>query len=144
MLPSGDASGADCRCPLVSSPRLRSAPRLTFPTRRNDGVGHVTSKINICTQKCQTNHGKDVNGLTPSSPTNVLEGVIDALASSPQLGLEQRDQATRIFNAIIEASEPLQHSKGSYKQITLVGLTYEYARSEASRDTFLRFFFQQT
>lgn len=73
-----------------------------------------------------------------------LEGVIDALASSPQLGLEQRDQATRIFNAIIEASEPLQHSKGSCKQITLVRLTYEYARSEASRDTFLRFFFQQT
>lgn len=73
-----------------------------------------------------------------------LEGVIDASASSPQLSPEQRDQATRIFNAIIEALEPLQHSKGSYKQITLVRLTYEYARSEASRDTFLRFFFQQT
>ena len=73
-----------------------------------------------------------------------LEGFFDVFALTPQLSREQRDQATRIFNAIIEALEPLQHSKGSYKQISLVRLTYEYARSEASRDNFLRFFFQQT
>jgi hypothetical protein len=70
-----------------------------------------------------------------------LEGVINAFASTSQLNPEQRDQAARIFNTIIEASEPLQHSKGSYKQVTLVRLTYEYARSEVSRDNFLRFFF---
>jgi hypothetical protein len=38
----------------------------------------------------------------------------------------------------------LQHNKPPYKQITLVRLSYEYARSEASRDTFLSFFFQYT
>ena len=48
------------------------------------------------------------------------------------------------FNAVIKACEPLQHNKAPYKQITLVRLTYEYARSEASRDNFLRFFFQHT
>lgn len=38
----------------------------------------------------------------------------------------------------------MQHKKGPYKQVTLVRLTHEYARSDASRDNFLRFFFQQT
>ena len=73
-----------------------------------------------------------------------LEGVIDVFASTQQLSPEQRDQATHIFNAVIKACEPLQHNKAPYKQITLVRLTYEYARSEASRDNFLRFFFQHT
>ena len=72
-----------------------------------------------------------------------LEGVIDLFATTRQLSSEQRDKATRVFNGVTEACEPL-HNTGPYKQITLVRLTYEYARSEASRDNFLRFFFQQT
>lgn len=72
-----------------------------------------------------------------------LEGVIDLFATTRQLSSEQRDQATRVFNTVIEACEPLQ-STGPYKQITLICLTYEYACSEASRDKFLHFFFQQT
>src|SRR5436305_8462077 len=72
-----------------------------------------------------------------------LEGVIDLFSPHPGLSSEQRQQETRIFTAVIEACEPLQNHK-PYKQITLVRLTYEYARSEASRDNFLRFFFQYT
>jgi hypothetical protein len=64
-------------------------------------------------------------------------------AVTPPLSLEQRQDLTRVFTAVIDACEPLQNPK-PYKQITLVRLTYEYARSEASRDNFLRFFFQQT
>ena len=73
-----------------------------------------------------------------------LEGVIDVLAPTQQLSPEQRDQATHNFNALIEACEPLQPNNGSYKQITLVRLTYKYARSEISRDNFLHFFFKHT
>lgn len=72
-----------------------------------------------------------------------LEGVINLFAVTPPLSLEQRQDLTRVFTAVIDACEPLQNPK-PYKQITLVRLTYEYARSEASRDNFLRFFFQQT
>lgn len=74
---------------------------------------------------------------------NSLEGVIDLSAVAPPLSLEQRQDFTRVFTAVIDACEPLQNPK-PYKQITLVQLTYEYGRSEASRDNFLRFFFQQT
>ena len=70
--------------------------------------------------------------------------MIDLLAPIEQLSPEQRDQATHIFNAIIGACEPSQPNSGPYKKITLVRLTYEYARSEASRDNFLQFFFQHT
>ena len=73
-----------------------------------------------------------------------LEGVIDVLTPTHQLSAEQRDQATHIFNAVIEAYEPSQSNSGPYKQITLVRLTYKYARSETSRDNFLAFFFQHT
>ena len=72
-----------------------------------------------------------------------LEGVIDLSTATQQLSSEQRDKKTRIFNAVIKACEPL-HNAGPYKQITLVRLTYEYARSEASRDNFLHFFFSET
>ena len=68
-----------------------------------------------------------------------LEGLID-FTQTQRLGAD----ATRIFNAVIEACEPFQPNKGPFKQITLVRLTYEYARSEASRDNFLRFVFQYT
>jgi len=73
-----------------------------------------------------------------------LEGVIDVLAPTQRLSPKQRVQATHIFNALIEACEPLQPNSGPYKQITLVSLTYQYARSEISRDNFLHFFFKHT
>jgi hypothetical protein len=72
-----------------------------------------------------------------------LEGVIDVFAPHPALSFDQRQQETSVFTAVIEACEPRQNHK-PYKQVTLVRLTYEYARSEASRDNFLRFFFQHT
>lgn len=72
-----------------------------------------------------------------------LEGVIDFFAHTQRLSIEKRDQATRIFHDIINACEPLeQNNKTPFKPITLVRLTFEYARSEASKDNFLRFFFQ--
>ncbi|EHY61167.1 hypothetical protein ABEF92_001317 [Exophiala dermatitidis] len=72
-----------------------------------------------------------------------LEGAMNSLALTPPLSLEQRQDLTRVFTTVIDACEPLQNPK-PYKPITLVRLTYECARSEASRDNFLRFFFQQT
>ncbi|KEF50831.1 uncharacterized protein A1O9_13118 [Exophiala aquamarina CBS 119918] len=72
-----------------------------------------------------------------------LEGVFDLFLPHPGLSSEQRQHATRTFTTVIEACEPLQNHK-PYKQVTLVRLTYEYARSEASRDNFLRFFFEHT
>lgn len=69
--------------------------------------------------------------------------MINFFAVTPPLSLEQGQILTRVFTAVIDACEPLQNPK-PYKQITLVRLTYVYARSEASRDNFLRFFFQQT
>jgi hypothetical protein len=72
-----------------------------------------------------------------------LEGVINLFAGASALSPQERREATRIFREVIDACEPLQ-TQEPYKQVTLVRLTYEYARSEASRDNFLRFFFQQT
>lgn len=72
-----------------------------------------------------------------------LEGVI-VFDTTHHLSAEQRVQAARIFNTVIEACEPLQQRDSPYKKITLVRLTYEYARSEASKDNFLHFFFQCT
>jgi hypothetical protein len=69
--------------------------------------------------------------------------MIDAFAPHPALSSDQRQQETSVFTAVIEACEPRQNHK-PYKQVTLVRLTYEYTRSEASRDNFLRFFFQHT
>lgn len=71
-----------------------------------------------------------------------LEGVIDLLEPQQRLTAEQKDQATCIFHALIEACEASQPNNGPYKRITLIRLTYEYARSETSRDNFLQFFMQ--
>lgn len=72
-----------------------------------------------------------------------LEGVINFFAVTPALSPQERQEATSVFTAIVDACEPLQNQE-PYKQVTLVRLTYEYARSEASKDNFLRFFFQHT
>ena len=72
-----------------------------------------------------------------------LQGVFNLHTPHLALSSEQRQQAIRAFNAVIDVCEPLQN-RNPYKQVTLVRLTYEYARSEASRDNFLRFFFEHT
>lgn len=72
-----------------------------------------------------------------------LEGVINLFAATPALSHQERQEATRVFTAIVDAYEPSQNQE-PYKQVTLVRLTYEYARSEASKDNFLRFFFHHT
>ena len=72
-----------------------------------------------------------------------LEGVIGLFAFPQRLSSEERYQASQVFTAVVEACEPLQNHK-PYKQVTLVRLTYQYARSEASRDNFLHFFFEHT
>lgn len=72
-----------------------------------------------------------------------LEGGIDLSPPTSTLSSEQRQKATRAFTTVIKACEPLQNHK-PYKQVTLVRLTFEYARSDVSRDNFLHFFFQRT
>lgn len=73
----------------------------------------------------------------------VIADMFDLFSPHPGLSSEERQNATRTFTTVIEACEPLQDNK-PYKQITLVRLTYEHARSEASRDNFLHFFFEHT
>jgi hypothetical protein len=72
-----------------------------------------------------------------------LEGAIDFFATTPPFDHQKRQEATRVFHAVINACEPSQ-SQEPYKQVTLVRLTYEYALSQPSRDHFLQFFFQHT
>lgn len=86
---------------------------------------------------------------TMSSPSShhrhqaSLEGVLDLFPAMPPLSPRERQEADRVFTAVVGACEPLQNQE-PYRQVTLVRLTYEYARSEASKDNFLRFFLQQT
>ncbi|KIH87477.1 hypothetical protein SPBR_05011 [Sporothrix brasiliensis 5110] len=76
-----------------------------------------------------------------------LEDVID-LSPQPPLGPSQRARARRIFYRIaerFEAAEPPIDPRArppTYSQPLLVRLTFEYARSEESRDIFLRAFFK--
>ncbi|KAK5442662.1 hypothetical protein LTS15_010980 [Exophiala xenobiotica] len=72
-----------------------------------------------------------------------LEGVFNLHTPHLALSSEKREQAIRSFNAVIDVCEPVQN-RTPYKQVTLVRLSYEYTRSEASRDNFLRFFFEHT
>lgn len=74
-----------------------------------------------------------------------LEDVIDLSPQVP-LGAGQRTSARRVFYRIVEhfeAHEPpidYRARKPSYSQPRLVRFTYEYARSDESRDIFLRAF----
>ena len=61
-----------------------------------------------------------------------LEGVISP--PTPAIEPSHRIRATEIFNQIIDYYVPSQTKTGRYKQITLLGLTYEYVLSELSRD----------
>jgi hypothetical protein len=66
-----------------------------------------------------------------------IDGTPGSLGSEP-LESAQRDVATHTFNQIVNHYEPLQIENGTYKRITLVRVTYEYALSQ---DNFLRYFF---
>ena len=73
-----------------------------------------------------------------------LEGVLDfaAQAPSPFATDDERAQAVARFYAIVnhfDAMEP--NTPGRYKRPVLIKTTYEYARSPASQDKFLAFFF---
>lgn len=81
-----------------------------------------------------------------------LEGILDFSSTVP-LAAEQRQQARRKFYHIVQhfeatRAEPAQINKNAgkrgtrYNQPLLVRLTYENARSEESRDVFLRAFFR--
>jgi hypothetical protein len=69
-----------------------------------------------------------------------LEGVIDF--STERWDPDERAPAELNFNRIINHYEPLQANDGPYKRVTLVRLTYEHARSQESKNTFLISFFQ--
>lgn len=77
-----------------------------------------------------------------------LEGIID-FSTRTSLSADQRARATHRFNHIVRHFELQSGSVGSrrqrdtqYSRPLLVRYTYEYARSEESRDIFLRAFFQ--
>ena len=74
-----------------------------------------------------------------------LEGIID-FSTKPQLETNQRIKAKDRFYRIINHFENAEnHSKqGPYKRTQLIRYTYEYARSEASKDNFLRAFYGAT
>lgn len=70
-----------------------------------------------------------------------LEGLIDLNHRAP-LTANQRACARAKFSRIVTRLEATTSSDGPYNRPVLVRLTYEYARSEESKDNFLRAFFQ--
>jgi hypothetical protein len=79
----------------------------------------------------------------PASPHHRHQSSLEGWPSSSEpLEPKQRAEATRIFNQIIDHCEPSQTRNGPYKRITLIRLTHQYALSEISRDSFLKYFFQ--
>ncbi|KAI0400042.1 hypothetical protein F4802DRAFT_514472 [Xylaria palmicola] len=70
-----------------------------------------------------------------------LEGVLNFSPPPPPLGTEQRNQARQRFRDICQHFDrgiPVDN----YSHPRLVRYTYEYTRSEASGDYFLRLFFK--
>ncbi|EEQ28696.1 hypothetical protein McanMca71_001230 [Microsporum canis] len=73
-----------------------------------------------------------------------LEGVIN-FSALDSLSAEVRSQATCRFYSIVEycrAEELATGSRLTYSHALLIRCTYEYSRSEASKDRFLRAFFE--
>lgn len=69
-----------------------------------------------------------------------LEGTLEEMLPCPeQFEPHQLKDAKNIFEQIIEYCEPTQTKNGSYKRVSLVRLTYEYAPSQ---DKFLYHFFK--
>jgi len=69
-----------------------------------------------------------------------LEGVLDFSAEVP-LSADQRARASHQFHHIVRHFEFPAETR-PYSRPLLVRYTYEYARSQESRDVFLRAFFQ--
>jgi hypothetical protein len=75
----------------------------------------------------------------PASPHHRHQTSLEGWPSSSEpLQPDQRLEATRVFNQIVDYYEPSQ-TGGPYWRVTLIRLTHEYARS---RDDFLRYFFK--
>jgi len=76
-----------------------------------------------------------------------LEGIIDFSVETP-LEDGQRARAKRLFYQIVHhfhklEPEPKRHQRGTtYSRPLLIRYTYEYARSQESRDVFFRSFFR--
>lgn len=83
--------------------------------------------------------------MLPSAPhhrhQSSLETVIN-FSLGLALGANQRAQAKKRFNHIINHFQARDNDNGPYKRSVLVRLTYEYACSEESQDIFLQAFFQ--
>lgn len=70
-----------------------------------------------------------------------LENIINFSAPVP-LTPDQRARARRLFYTVVEHFKPTDSTKKSgYRRPLLVRYTYEYSRSDLSKDTFLRAFF---
>lgn len=70
-----------------------------------------------------------------------LEGFVDFSAVLP-LGEEERSLGSRRFHLIVDHFQSKTRPQDrSYSRPLLLRYTYEYARSEESRDNFLRTFF---
>ncbi len=78
-----------------------------------------------------------------------LENIIDFSTKQAPLDLDRRIKATTKFYHIVnhfeEATDARKFWNGStYNRTALVRLTYEYSRSDESKDTFLRAFLKCT
>jgi len=69
-----------------------------------------------------------------------LEGILDFSANAP-LSADQRARASHQFYHIVRHFESPKE-KSPYSRSLLVRYTYEYARSQESRDVFLQAFFR--
>lgn len=75
----------------------------------------------------------------PASPHHRHQTSLEGWPSaSKPLEPDRKLEATRVFNQIVDHYEPSQ-TDGSYRRVTLIRLTHEYARSQ---DDFLRYFFK--
>lgn len=74
-----------------------------------------------------------------------LEGVFLASPQEVSWSAAESLSAARCFNELISHFDTLLHNAaGRYNRTKLVGLTYEYARSDTSKTLFLNFFFDFT
>ncbi|KAK2754368.1 hypothetical protein FQN54_007012 [Arachnomyces sp. PD_36] len=71
-----------------------------------------------------------------------LQGIL-GFAHLPVLGADQRAEAKKRLYHILNHFEPAEQGTSQYNRPALARLTYEYARSDESRDIFVRAFFEQ-
>ena len=70
-----------------------------------------------------------------------LQGIID-FADLPPLADDRRAKAKSRLYSILTHFEPAESNTSKYNRPALARLTYEYARSDESRDIFVRAFFE--